>query len=257
MSEQSLIEFTRDGHLARVTINRPEVRNALSLSALLELRRIIAEISVDEKIWTVLLSGSGEQSFCAGADLKERRGMNHEQVRECVKNISGAMNDLANLPQVCVAYLNGYALGGGCELALACDLRVMHPSASMGLPETGLAIIPGAGGCVRLPRLLGVAKAKELIFLGRRLDATQALAAGLVNLVGDGKVVEELLEELSAKGPIALRAAKSAIEASFDLSSEEALKHEAACYEKTLASSDRVEALAAFAEKRVPKFEGK
>jgi enoyl-CoA hydratase/carnithine racemase len=256
-ADNNLILCEREGHCARITINRPEVRNALSLPTLLRLREVLAEIAADSGIWTVLVTGAGDKSFCAGADLKERRGMDESQVREFVANISGAMNDLANLPQPTLAYINGHALGGGCELALACDLRVMHEDALIGLPETGLAIIPGAGGCVRLPRLVGSARAKELILLARRIDANQALEHGLINFVGGAELAAEVLDELGLKGPLALRAAKAAIDGGQGLSTEAALALEASCYQTIVKTSDRVEALNAFMEKRAPRFSGK
>ncbi|RMH03430.1 MAG: enoyl-CoA hydratase [Planctomycetota bacterium] len=261
MTDSDLVLLERRGRAAWLTLNRPEARNALSLPTLRRLRSLLAELREDEQTWVVAVTGAGDRAFCAGADLKERRTMNEEQVREFVTEIRATMDDVAGLPQPVVAVMNGHAFGGGCELALACDLRVLDADASIGLTETSLAIIPGAGGCVRLPRLLGSAKAKELILMARRLDAEEAENLGLVNFQAPSgrarEVGEEVVAALLRNGPLALRAAKAAIDGGLDLPIERALEHEFACYQRILPTRDRVEALAAFAEKRPPRFEGR
>lgn len=261
MSEAPLVTLEREGHVAWLTLNRPESRNALSLPTLLRLRALLAEVAADEEVWAVAITGAGDRAFCAGADLKERRTMPEDQVAEFVRQIRGTMDDVAALPQPTLAVINGHAFGGGCELALACDLRVLDADAMIGLTETSLAIIPGAGGCVRLPRLVGAARAKEMILLARRLTAPRALEVGLVHEVADAGRArahgQALLEELLANGPLALRAAKDAIDGGLDRSLEDALAHEAACYGRIIPTEDRREALAAFAEKREPAFRGR
>jgi len=261
MTDSPLVLLEHEGRLARLRLNRPEVRNALSLPTLKRLRDLLARVAGDEEVWAVEITGSGEKAFCAGADLKERRGMNEAQVREFVREIRAAMDAVAALPQPTVAVLNGSAFGGGCELALACDLRVMQAGDRIGLTETSLGIIPGAGGCVRLPRLVGAARAKEMILLARRLDAQEARDAGLIQFLAPAgearRVGREVLEALLRNAPLALRAAKAAIDGALDLPLKPALQHESACYQRILPTRDRLEALAAFAEKRPPRFEGR
>ena len=261
MSEAPLVKLEKRDRVEWLTIDRPESRNALSLATLHQMREHLWSLREDDDTWVVAITGAGEKAFCAGADLKERRSLTPEQVEEFVATIRGTMDDVAALPQPTIAVMNGAAFGGGCELALACDLRILDESASIGLTETSLAIIPGAGGCVRLPRLVGEAKAKELILLAKRLNAAEAKEAGLVNAVapagGAHAAGEEMVAALLRNGPLALRAAKAAIDGAADLPVGQALEHEFACYQRILPTSDRLEALAAFAEKRAPKFEGR
>ena len=260
MPEDALVRLEKEGRVARIILNRPERRNALSLQALKCLRATVAEVAVDDSVWVVVLTGAGNKAFCAGADLKERKDMNDLQVKECVRAIAAAAGDIERLPQPTIAVLNGHAFGGGLEMALSCDIRVMDEDAQIGLPETSLAIIPGAGGCVRLPRLIGVSRAKELILLARRLGAEEALRIGLVNFVAPNSAAMEtglqVVEALLKNGPLALRAAKSAIAGGVDLPLEKALAHEFDCYSRILPTLDRQEALLAFAEKRAPEFRG-
>lgn len=261
MNDSDLVLLERRGRAAWLTLNRPDAANALSLPTLRRLRALLAELAADAEVWAVVLTGAGGKAFCAGADLKERRGFTEAQVREFVATIRATMDEVAALPQPTIAALNGHAFGGGCELALACDLRVMDAAARIGLTETSLAIIPGAGGCVRLPRLVGVAKAKEMILTSKRLDADEALACGLVHRVaapgGVAAAAQDMAEAVLANGPLALRAAKAAVDGGMDLPTAQALVHEAACYERIIPTADRREALAAFAEKRPPRFEGR
>ncbi len=258
MSEsEDLVLLQRQGAVAHLTLNRPAAANALSLATLQRLRVLLAEVSADECVFVVQVTGAGDQAFCAGADLKERLDFSEEQVQEFVAEIRATMDDLAALPQPTVAYLNGATFGGGAEMALACDLRVMAPGAKFGLTETSLAIIPGAGGCIRLPRLVGAAKAKELILLARRVSAEEALRMGLVHAVGELEEAEAMVQALLRNGPLALRAAKAALDGGLGLPLAAALEHESECYKRILSTQDRVEALRAFSEKRPPRFRGK
>ncbi len=261
MSDAPLVLLEREGRLAWLTLNRPQVRNALSHATLLRMRALLAELRVDREVWAVAIRGAGDQAFCAGADLKERRSMNEEQVAAFVRDIRGTMDDVAALPQPTLAVINGHAFGGGCEMALACDLRILAADAQIGLTETSLAIIPGAGGCARLPRLVGGARAKQMILLAERLNADQALAIGLVHEVAPAgqtqAAAERMLQELTSKGPLALQAAKEAIDQGIGRPLVQALELEAACYQRIIPTADRLEALAAFAEKRAPRFEGR
>ncbi|MBC8406795.1 MAG: enoyl-CoA hydratase/isomerase family protein [Planctomycetes bacterium] len=260
MTEAQPVLLERRGHVAALTLNRPESRNALSVAMMRQLREILQELRDDASVWLVTLTGAGGKAFCAGADLKERRTMPEQQVPEVLALIRGLMDDIAALPQPSLAILNGHAFGGGCEMALACDLRVLASEAMMGLTETSLGIIPGAGGCVRLPRLLGLAKAKELILLAKRLSAAEALQVGLVHEVCQGTEIDALgqayIDALLRNGPLALRAAKRAMEGSWDLPAADALRFETECYMQIIPTQDRLEALAAFAEKRAPVFKG-
>ncbi|HET9930374.1 MAG TPA: enoyl-CoA hydratase-related protein [Polyangiaceae bacterium] len=250
----------RDG-IALVHLDRPDRMNALSRNLLLELEALGAELENDTALRAVVITGRGERAFSAGADLKERVGLNEADVLELLHLFRRAFAWLDRLPVPSVAAINGVALGGGLELALACDLRVAHESALLGLPETSLAIIPGAGGTQRLPRIVGRAKATELILLGRRLNAAEALEIGLVHRVVPANAdfiaaTLEYVEPIVSGAPIAQRAAIQALRAS-ELPLSEGLAAELDAYESCLYSEDRREALRAFQEKRKPRFQGR
>lgn len=251
----------RDGGVAWVTINRPDARNALAKQTNEELAAVAAELGRDREVRAVVLTGSGDRSFCAGADLKERKGVAAEDTAPYVDAIAGAINAWAALPKPTIAAVNGFAYGGGCELALACDFRVASENAAFALTEVRLGIMPGAGGTQRLPRLIGVARAKEMVLLGRRVSAQQALAIGLVNAVAPAgelsQVVEELLDELSVCAPISVAKAKEAIDRGVEVGIDEGLRIERRCYEVTLFTEDRNEGLRAFADKRPPFYKGR
>jgi enoyl-CoA hydratase/carnithine racemase len=259
--EPGLVTLEREGDVAIVTLRRPEVMNCLSFPTLKRLRRLCFELKADLTIRAVLITGEGDKAFCAGADLKERKGMAKDLVENFVRNIRRTMDDVAALPQPTIALVNGFAFGGGTELLLACDLRVAAPHAQLGLTETSLAIIPGAGGTQRLPRLIGRARAKELILTARRIDAVEAERIGLVNRIApEGRLLEvglEVARTIAANGPVAVRAAKRAIDEGCELPQAQGLEVEARCYELTLPTEDRLEALAAFAEKRKPNYSGR
>jgi enoyl-CoA hydratase/carnithine racemase len=220
------------------------------------------EVATNASIRAVVITGSGDKAFSAGADLKERATMTENEVRAQLDLYRSELAPVDRCEKPVIAAINGAALGGGLELALACDLRVAANHALLGLPETSLGIIPAAGGTQRLPRIIGEARAKEMILLGRRLTASEALAWGLVNRVTPpGKsVVDDAVDWISpiAEGaPIALAAALEACDRAFDVSLEVGLELEKVSYDKTLESEDRREALAAFGEKRKPKFQGR
>jgi enoyl-CoA hydratase/carnithine racemase len=250
----------RDGDVVTITLNRPEVMNCLSFPALKRLRSLCDELRRDTSVRAILITGAGDKAFCAGADLKERKTMPPERVPVFVKNIRRLMDDVEALPQPTIALVNGVAFGGGTELLLACDLRIAAPHAQLGLTEVSLAIIPGAGGTQRLPRLIGRARAKELILTARKIDAAEAERIGLVNRIAPaGKLREvglEVARQIAANGPVAVRAAKRAIDEGGDLPLSNGLEVEARCYDLVLPTQDRLEALAAFAEKRPPRYRG-
>jgi len=259
MNEQLMLE--RRDHVAWVTLNRPEARNALSRDLNLELAQLAKTLADDDDVRAVVLRGAGEAAFCAGADLKERKGVTAAETGPYVDAIAGAINAWAALPKPTICALNGYAFGGGVELALACDFRIAVRGAVFALTEVRLGILPGAGGTQRLPRLIGVARAKELILLGRRITAERAETIGLVNQVVEPEelnvAVDAMLSELAGCAPVSVAKAKEAIERGADVSIADGLVIERACYDVTLFTDDRNEGLAAFAEKRPPRYLGK
>ncbi|WP_437778679.1 enoyl-CoA hydratase-related protein [Sorangium sp. So ce1097] len=262
MSDASPVKLDRRGAVAVLTIDRADRRNALSRDALLALGRLGRELVDDAEVRAIVITGAGDKAFCAGADLKERQGMSPDDVRRQVGLYRTELGVLARSPKPVVAAINGVAFGGGLELALICDLRVAAPHAELALPETSLGIIPGAGGTQRLPRVVGEARAKEMILLGRRLTAPEALAWGLVNRVSPegAPVVDDAIawiEPIASGAPIAQAAALRAIEDGYDVPLELGLEIERVHYDETLRSEDRLEALRAFAEKRRPVYKGR
>jgi len=256
-----LLRLERRSGAAVLTLNRPERQNALSRELLLALGRAGRELAGDESVRAVVLTGEGNRAFCAGADLKERSGMDEAQVLEMLRLYRTELAWLSSFRVPVIAAINGVALGGGLELALACDLRVAVDSALLGLPETSLGIIPGAGGTQYLPRIVGAARAKEMILLGKRLTAMEALGFGLVNhLVDDDRdLVTETLNyarPIVEGAPIAQAAALTALRAA-ELPLQEGLAVELRAYEDCLYSEDRREGLRAFAEKRPPNYRGR
>lgn len=260
--ESSPVILERRGPVGVLTLNREDRRNALSRATLYAFGRLGRELIADPGIHAIVITGAGDKAFCAGADLKERQGMSTDDVRTQVGLYRSELGVLDRSPKPVIAALNGVAFGGGLELALIRDLRVAAPHAELALPETTLGIIPGAGGTQRLPRVVGEARAKEMILLGRKLGAAEALAWGLVNRVSpaDKPFLEDVLAWIApiANGaPIAQAAALRAIEDSYEVPLAIGLELERVHYDETLRSEDRVEALKAFAEKRKPVFQGK
>ncbi|HEX3773576.1 MAG TPA: enoyl-CoA hydratase-related protein [Polyangiaceae bacterium] len=258
---RELVRLERREAIAVVTIDRPERMNALSRATVERIGAIGRELAADSGVRACVLTGAGDKAFCAGADLKERQGMTREQVRDMLGLYQSELGWLASSDFPTVAAINGAALGGGLELALTCDLRSATESAVLGLPETSLAIIPGAGGTQRLPRLIGEARALDLILTGRRVTAEEASKLGLLNLLlpASENLLEatlKWLEPLANGAPIAQRAALQAVRAASRLPLDQGLAFERDQYERCLQSSDREEALAAFAEKRKPEFRG-
>ncbi|WP_281868075.1 enoyl-CoA hydratase-related protein [Brevibacillus parabrevis] len=254
------ISYRKDGLVGVVTLDRPDVFNCLNLETLTELRKLIAELARDRSTRVVIVTGAGDKAFCSGADLKERRGMSPEQVEVYIRTIRDTFSELEKLQKPVIAALNGLALGGGTELALACDLRIMSEQAQMGLTETSLGIIPGAGGTQRLPRLVGKGIAKELIFTARRVFPAEALAIGLVNRVVPHEqlmnVAMELAAQIASNAPLALAQAKFAIDCGSEVELATGLMMESNAYQLLVPTKDRLEGLAAFAEKRKPIYRG-
>ncbi len=263
MADESFpVEVEQRGSVVVWTIDRESRMNSLSRATLRALGKLAREAVSNPSVRAIVVTGRGTKAFCAGADLKERQGMTENDIRVQVELYRSELGLLDRSPKPVIAALNGVAFGGGLELALMCDLRVAAPHVQVGLPETTLGIIPGAGGTQRLPRIVGEARAKEMILLGRRLSAQEAHAWGLVNRVSPegADVVDDALAFIApiAEGaPIAQAAALEAIDRSFDTTLELGLELEKVSYDKVLVSEDRREALAAFAEKRKPLFQGR
>ncbi|TCP29245.1 enoyl-CoA hydratase/carnithine racemase [Scopulibacillus darangshiensis] len=254
------ITFEINNHLAYVTLDRPEVLNCFDYSTLLELEEVVQTLHTSKDARVVVFTGAGEKAFSAGADLKERKQLNEQEVRRNVKKIGDVFSQIASLPQPTIAAVNGYAFGGGFELALACDFRIASSHAKLGLTETSWAIIPGAGGTQRLPRLIGQAKAMELVLTARKLSADKAKDYGILNEVVDKaelmSACTRLAEEMMQNGPIALQQAKFAIRNGMNVDLQTGLQIESKAYEMTIPTKDRVEALTAFNEKRPAQFKG-
>ena len=252
------LESHRDG-IRELVLNRPPV-NALGHVLVADITAACAVLAADREARCVVVR-SGGKHFCAGADLKERQGMSEDEVRAFVPRLAGAVNALAGLPMPTIAAVRGVAAGGGCELALAADMRLLADDARIGLKETALAIVPGAGGTQRLPRLIGPALAKRWIFAAGLYDADQARADGVADRVVAAEELDDaalaFAREIAANGPVAVRLAKRAIDEGAALPLEAALALEWECYQQVLGTADREEALRAFAGKRPPKFTGR
>lgn len=255
------IHYEQKGNLAFITLNRPDAMNAFNYDMLLELGQVVESIRINPDIRVVVFTGAGEKAFSVGADLKERKTLTDQHVKRNIYKIGEVFSTIENLPQPTIAMINGFAFGGGMELALACDFRFVTDSTLLGLTETSLAIIPGAGGTQRLPRLIGESKALELILTARRLKSAEALDYGLVTRVAPfeelAKVTGEFADAMLANGPIALQQAKFAIKNGMSADLQTGLQIERKAYELTIPTEDRIEALLAFGEKRKPVFKGK
>lgn len=250
------------GSVALVTLDRPERMNSLSRALVARFGEVGREVAAHADVRLVVVTGAGDKAFCAGADLKERAGMTTDEVKALLFAYETELGWLETVEAPTLAAINGVALGGGLELALLCDLRLAATHAVLGLPETSLGVIPGAGGTQRLPRLLGEARAKELILRAARLSASEALILGLVNQVLPAS--EHFLLDVLAwaqpildAAPLATRAALKAMRGAPGRDLREGLALERAAYEICLNSEDRLEALAAFSEKRRPIFKGR
>jgi enoyl-CoA hydratase len=256
-----MISVERDEGTAIVTVDRPEALNALDVEHLESLRARLAELAADESARVVVLTGAGEKAFIAGADIKYMQSLGVLEARRWgeLGHACGAL--LETMPKPTIASINGYALGGGCELALACDLRLASSNARIGQPEIDLGVLPGWGGSVRLARTTTLGFAKAMIFTGRPVDAAEALANGLVNAVYEPEELREktleLCRGLEAKSPLALAYAKEAVNLSLQGPHRTNLESEARLFALLFGSEDQKEGMAAFVEKRPPEFRGR
>ncbi len=249
-----------DDGIVLLTIDRQEKLNALNPQVTEEIGQALLDVEQDEPR-AIIVTGAGDRAFVAGADISEMSSMEPLEAKRFTEIGHAAMALLDKSPIPTVAAVNGFALGGGCELALACDIRIAAENALFGFPEVGLGILPGMGGTQRLPRLVGPAIAKELIFSGRRIDAAEAKEIGLVNrVVGEGEALNtarELSAEIAANGPVAVRHAKTAANRSLDVDLISGLEYEADQFALLFATEDAREGMGAFMEKRKPQFEGR
>ncbi|MFN2586786.1 MAG: enoyl-CoA hydratase/isomerase family protein [Actinomycetota bacterium] len=259
MSE--LVGLHRDSSVATVTLNRPEALNAVSGAMADELAGAFRSIAGDEGIWVVVLAAAGERAFCVGADLKERAGFSLADFHRNRVQVRGMFEALRAVPQPVIASVFGFALGGGFELALSCDLVVAAEGTKLGLPEARVGLLPAGGGTQLLTRKAGPSRAKGLIYTGRRLDASEGQAVGLVHAVVPRDELERATNELAAdicrSSPVAVRAAKAATDAALGVPIEEGIEIEHRAWETVIASADRTEGIAAFNEKRDPQWQNR
>ena len=255
------VEVSREGAVAIVTVNRPEALNAIDLETITVLRDRLRELAIDDSVRAVVLTGSGEKAFIAGADIKYMSTLTVLQARAWGALGHECATLLETMPKATVAAVNGFALGGGCELALGCDIRYASSRARLGQPEVNLGILPGWGGSQRLARVVGLGIAKELIFTGRLVDAEEAHRIGLVNAVFAPEELLpqaiELAQQLAAKSPAALAFAKQATNLSLQGALADGLAQEATLFAALFATEDQTEGMAAFIEKREPGFTGR
>lgn len=255
------IKYEQKDFIAYVTLDRPEMLNAFNFEMLEQLRKVIESIQIHPDIRLVVITGAGDKAFSVGADLKERKTLPDTLVKRNLNRFGEVFTLIEQLPQPTICVLNGYAFGGGLELALACDFRIAADSITLGLTETSLGIIPGAGGTQRLPRLIGEAKALELILTAKRISASEAYQYGLVTTIAPLDKLREVTADFAAailkNAPIAVQQAKFAVKQGMKTDIQTGLQIERKAYELTIPTEDRLEALNAFVEKRAPHFKGK
>jgi enoyl-CoA hydratase len=249
------ILFSIQESTAVIKMNRPKFKNALNTKMVEDLDDAIVRVSSDPEVRVVVLGG--DENFAPGADIKEMIEMGPEEARGFA--FYKTFGKIERLMKPTIAAMSGYALGGGLEMALACDFRIAGPDAKLGLPEIGLGIIPGAGGTQRLPRLIGSSRAKEMIFLGSIIDANMALQYGLINRIAENpfEAALEMAKKLSLKPPLALKAAKQSIDMASKVDLQSGIEFEEMAWSSLYATQDQKEGMMAFAEKRKPTFTGK
>jgi len=245
--------------IATLTIDRPEVKNALDLETVSQVRDALRRLEADASVGVLIITGAGETAFVSGADINDIRARSRDEGLAAIN--SSLFAEIERFPRPTIAAVNGYALGGGCELALACDIRIASDTAKFGQPELGLGIIPGAGATQRLPRIIGMGRAKHLILTGDVIDARQALDIGLVTAIAPPGQLQirarELAKRVLRQGPLAARLAKIALNASARVDMDSGLLIETLAQALCYSSEDKLEGTSAFLEKRKPKFTGK
>jgi len=255
-SDISPVRLDRDGPVATVELNRPDALNALSTELARGLVDVTRSIATDASVRAVVIAGSGDRAFCAGADLKERNGLTDDGWREQREVFRAMFTAVRDLPQPTIAAVHGYALGGGCELALSCDIVVADETAVLGLPEVSIGLVPGGGGTQLTARRLGPGRAADLVLTGRHVPALEAHAIGLVDrLVPAGSAraaAIDIARQIASNSPVATRAAKAALRAGWGADDADAMQVEDVAWRKAAFSADRVEGIAAFVEKRSP-----
>lgn len=261
MSEYNNLLYETSEKICVVTINRPKALNALNAETIYELGRLFEELGKDNAVKAVILTGSGDKSFVAGADITEMQKMTAIEGRNWGKTAQAVFSKIENLPKLVIAAVNGYALGGGCEIAMACDIRIASEKAKFAQPEVSLGIPPGFGGTQRLPRLVGKGRAKEMLFTGDMIDAAEAYRIGLVNKVTTPeellpKATEMALKILS-RAPLAVQVCKDAVNTGLNVDLESGIAYEAEVFGLCFATQDQKEGMSAFMEKRKAVFVGK
>jgi len=250
------IKVEKKKEIGIITLNRPEARNALNRKMIQELGDVLTGLENDPQIRSIIITGN--KDFCAGADIKEMNAIKPEQIESFCRWGHKVFDQLEGMGKPVIAAITGFALGGGCELALACDIRIAGESAKFGQPEVNLSLIPGFGGTQRLSRLVGIARAKEMILTGKIINAKEAASIGLVNrVVKDEELmiaVEEMAQVIAQKAPIAVKMAKKLINENQEI--KEGLEKEIDFFVQCFATQDRLEGINAFLEKRKPEFKG-
>ena len=255
------IIYTKEKGVAKITINRPEARNALNTIVRQDIKNAIQDVERDKGIKVAIITGAGEKAFISGADIADLKEMNPVNIEEHASSIGQQLYiDIENSRVPVIAMVNGFCLGGGCELAMACDIRIASENARFGQPEINIGIFPGGGGTQRLPRLVGWGRAKELIYTGRIIDAAEAERIGLVNkAVPWGKLeetVKQLAETIASKSPLIIKLAKEVINRGMYTDLITGLNYEKSYFSLCFATKDHEEGITAFLEKRKPEFKG-
>lgn len=255
------ILLEKDGNVAVVTINRPKVLNALNSETLVELGEAVEQVSNDPEVRVVILTGAGEKAFVAGADIAYMQNLTPLEARKFARLGQGVLSKIENLSKPVIAAINGFALGGGCELAMSCDIRIAAPNAKFGQPEVNLGLIAGFGGTQRLTRLVNPGIAKEILFTADMYGAEAACKMGLVNHVVQPEELlsfcKSMANRIAARGPVAVQLTKEAVNDGLEMDLEKALIHEADLFALVFATEDRDEGIAAFLGKKKPAFIGK
>jgi len=250
-----------EGMISEIVINRPKALNALNTQTLVEIGQAIKEIETNDEIRVVIITGSGEKAFVAGADIKEMKDLSAMEGRKLGRLAQKVFSDIEHSPKIVIAAVNGYALGGGCEISMACDIRLVSENAQFGQPEVTLGITPGFAGTQRLPRLIPTGKAKELIYTADMIDANEAYRLGLANNVYQQEDLmpeaRKLANKIASRGPIAVSLSKAAINDGMNMDTESAYKYEADIFGLCFATEDQTEGMTAFVEKRKAAFQNK